>query len=52
MVNSKKERKSTNKPVSIERMPPLIPAKSPKEIKEISVTIDAFWRQYGHGQRV
>jgi len=36
MVNGKKGRKSTNKPVSIKRMPPLIPAKSPKEIKEIS----------------
>ena len=36
MVNGKKERKSTNKPVSIERIPLSIPAKLPKEVKEIS----------------
>jgi len=28
--------KSADKPVSIDRLPPLIPAKSPKEINKIS----------------
>jgi len=36
MKNGKKGEKNTNKPASIERMPPLIPAKSPKEVREIS----------------
>jgi len=36
MVNSKKGRKPTDKPVSIKRIPPPILAKSPKEVKEIS----------------
>ena len=35
MVNSKKEEKSTDKPDNIGRIPPLIPAKLPKEVKEI-----------------
>ena len=34
--NSKKEEKNTNKLASIERMPPLILAKLPKEVKKIS----------------
>jgi len=34
--NGKKEEKNTEKSVSIERFPPLIPAKLPKEVKEIS----------------
>ena len=36
MVNSKKGGKPTDKPVSIKRIPPLILAKSLKEVKEIS----------------
>ena len=38
MINSKKGKKSTNKPVSIKRIPPPIPAKSLKEVKEIPST--------------
>ena len=34
--NGNKEYKNTTKPVSIERLPPPIPTKSPKEFKEIS----------------
>ena len=36
MKNNKKEEKNTNKPASIERIPPSIPAKLPKEVREIS----------------
>ena len=34
--NSKKGEKNTNKPTNIERLPPLIPAKSPKKVNKIS----------------
>jgi len=36
MINSKKEGKPTDKPVSIKRIPSPILVKSPKEVKEIS----------------